>query len=318
VRRQGAAVALAAVAVAILAAGAWSAPPATTPRCFGAAARDPRHACENPSLRLSVVPSPATAKRRRNAPCTFIEHDKLIHVCAFGVPAAEAESTVALVGDSHASHWRAAVEVVALAKRWRGLSITQTSCPLSLAVRNLVEPVRFSQCARWKPQVYRWFRRHPEVSTVVVAQLSGGLGVRTRRRDKFAAAVDGYVRAWRALPRSVERIIVLRDTPKAEKYTFGCIERAIAMRRPAGTACAIPRARVLSRDPAIVAAARARSRRVRAVDLTRFFCGKRRCYPVIGGVLVNKDLTHITVVFGATLGPYLLRKINALWDSWPD
>jgi hypothetical protein len=310
---RGAGIAVAAaVVLATLATEARSAPLAATPECFGAAARDARHPCVNPRLRLSVVPSPAKARSRRNAPCTFIENRGLIHVCAFGVPVAEATDTIALVGDSHASHWRAALEVVAQAKQWRGLSITQTSCPLSKAVRRLVEPVRFKQCARWKPQVYRWFRDHPEVSTVVVAQLSGGLGIRTRRRDRFAAAVDGYVAAWRALPRSVKRIIVLRDTPKAERSTFGCIRRAMARRRPAGTACANARELVLSRDPAIAAAARARSGRVRAVDLTRFFCGRRRCYPVIGGVLVNKDITHITAVFGATLGPYLLRKINAL------
>ena len=311
-RAAGIAVATATVVLATLATEARAAPRAATPKCFGAAARDPRHPCVNARLRRSVVPSPAKARSRRNAPCTFVENREPIHVCAFGVPVAEAKGTMALVGDSHASHWRAALEVVAQAKQWRGLSITQTSCPLSKAVRRLEEAARFKQCVRWRRSVYRWFRDHPQVSTVVVAQLSGGLGIRTRRRDKFAAAVDGYVAAWRALPRSVKRIVVLRDTPKAEKSTFGCIRRAMARRRPAGPACANRRELVLSRDPAIVAAARARSRRVRAVDLTRFFCGRRVCYPVIGGVLVNKDLTHITAVFGATLGPYLLRRINAL------
>jgi hypothetical protein len=310
--RSQRALVVAAVVLATLATHARSAPRAAMPKCFGAAARDPRHPCVNRRLRLSVVPSPANARARLNAPCTFIESRDLIHVCAFGVPGPAAKQTIALVGDSHASHWRAALEVVAQAKQWRGLSITQTSCPLSKAVRRLVEPVRAKECARWKPQVYRWFRRHPEVSTVVVSELSGGLGVLTRRSDPFAAAVDGYIAAWRALPRSVKRIIVIRDTPKAKRLTFGCIQRAMARRRPAGTACASPRNLVVSRDPAIVAAARTRSRRVRAVDLTRFFCGKRLCYPVIGGALVNKDVTHITAVFGATLGPYLLRKINAL------
>jgi len=302
------------VVLATLATEARSAPLAAKPKCFGAASRDPRHPCVNPRLRLSVVPSPARAKSRRNARCTFVEHRGLVHVCAFGVPVAEAEGTMALVGDSHASHWRAALEVVAQAKRWRGLSITQTSCPLSKAVRRLEDRVRFRQCVRWRRQVYRWFRQHPEVSTVVVAQLSGGLGIRTRRRDRFAATVDGYVAAWRALPRSVKRIIVLRDTPKAERSTPGCIRRAMARRRPAGTDCANARELALSRDPAMAAALRARSGRVRAADLTRFFCGRHLCFPVIGGVLVNKDLHHITAVFGATLGPYLLRKINELGD----
>ena len=125
---------IAALVLAVtLASVARSAPPATGQKCFGAAARDPQHPCVNRGLRLAVVPSPAQARRDRNAPCTFIENRGLIHVCAFGVPAAVAEGTVALIGDSHASHWRAAVDVVARAKQWRGVSITQTSCPLSKA-----------------------------------------------------------------------------------------------------------------------------------------------------------------------------------------
>jgi hypothetical protein len=54
---------------------------------------------------------------------------------------------------------------------------------------------------------------------------------------------------------------------------------------------------------------------VRAVDLTRFFCDRRRCYPVIGGALVFKDPTHLTGVFATTLAPYLLRAIDGALSS---
>jgi hypothetical protein len=46
------------------------------------------------------------------------------------------------------------------------------------------------------------------------------------------------------------------------------------------------------------------------VDLTKFFCDSRQCFPVIGGALVYKDATHITSVYGRTLGPYLLRALR--------
>ena len=68
-------------------------------------------------------------------------------VCGFGARAGA--MTVALVGDSHAGHWRAALDHVAQAKGWRGLSITHSSCPLQKALRDLPEPRRTS-CARWK------------------------------------------------------------------------------------------------------------------------------------------------------------------------
>ena len=136
---------------------------ATQMRCFGAASRDAREPCRNPRLREVVVPAPARAQRYPNAPCETIEHGEAMNVCAFGAEPADAAGTVALVGDSHAGHWRAALETVAQAQRWRGLSITHTSCPLSKAVRDLEGAARFRACAEWKRSVFAWFSRHPEV-----------------------------------------------------------------------------------------------------------------------------------------------------------
>jgi hypothetical protein len=48
---------------------------------------------------------------------------------------------------------------------------------------------------------------------------------------------------------------------------------------------------------------------VRVADLTHYFCDTR-CYPVIGGALVHKDIDHITAVYSTTLGPYLLRQVH--------
>jgi hypothetical protein len=45
--------------------------------------------------------------------------------------------------------------------------------------------------------------------------------------------------------------------------------------------------------------------------MTHYFCGPQLCYPVVGGALVHKDTTHISLAFGLTLGPYLLRAFDA-------
>jgi hypothetical protein len=281
------------------------------PDCFGAAARDPEHPCDNPRLRLTVVPSPVEAHKRPNAPCTLIELRARVQVCEFGVTRSPA-GTVVLVGDSHASHWRAALDAVAKAKRWRGLSVTHTSCPFSAALRDLPEPDR-TRCNRWKRELPRWFRAHPEIGTVFVSQLSGGTGVVTRPgQNRFAVEVEGYMRAWKTLPPTVQHIIVIRDTPKMRGDTDVCVERAMARSKPAGPACAIRRSEALDRDAAAVAAARLRSPRVSVVDLTAFICDRRPCYPVVGGALVYKDQSHLTSVFATTLGPYLLRAIDRL------
>jgi hypothetical protein len=58
-----------------------------------------------------------------------------------------------------------------------------------------------------------------------------------------------------------------------------------------------------------------RSPQVRSVDLTPFFCDRRRCFPVVGGALVYKDAHHLTRVFSASLGPFLLRALDDLRAS---
>ena len=79
-----------------------------------------------------VVPTPAQAVRLPNAPCRFprLQYPR---VCEFGAPETVARRRVALIGDSHAVHWRAALGPVAEARGWAGFSLSRNGCPLSTA-----------------------------------------------------------------------------------------------------------------------------------------------------------------------------------------
>lgn len=286
-------------------AGAAQAPPG----CFGAVARDPeRHPCDNPRLRLTVVPRPVDARHEPKAPCTPVANRG--PACAFG-PHSRGARTFALVGDSHSAHWRDALSVVARKKGWRGLSLYRTRCPFTLSTPAAREPAS-PRCVRWRQQVVRWFRRHHRIRTVFVSQHSGGPVVVPPRDDAREIKVAGYMRAWRALPSSVTRVIVIRDVPYASASTAGCIEWALARRRPPGQACTSPRGAALPDDPAVTAAARLSSPRFEVIDLTDFMCDAALCYPVVGGVLVHADIGHLTRRFSVSLGPFLLRAINRL------
>ena len=63
------------------------------------------------ALRLAIVPSPFDAAIEPNAPCRPLERVGLVAPCGFGIE--PAVRSLALIGDSHAEHWRAAVEAVA-------------------------------------------------------------------------------------------------------------------------------------------------------------------------------------------------------------
>jgi hypothetical protein len=155
---------------------------------------------------------------------------------------------------------------------------------------------------------------HPEVTTVFVSGHAWWRGPQpSDQQAVYASLVNGYMAAWTALPDSVRQVVAIRDVPFDYVRTPDCVRHEAALRRrPPGVACAIPRARAIGVDPAMVAVARLESARVALVDLTHYFCGARRCFPVVGGVLVHGDIDHLTRLFASTLGPYLLADVDRL------
>jgi hypothetical protein len=281
----------------------------TDPSCFGAAARDPALPCVNPSLRLKVTPSTRNAPLVKGAPCAKLPAQGVVVPCEFGVLAASARQHFALVGDSHAAHWRPTLLRVAQGLQWHGYQLSRNSC--SLTTIQLAQPEPFaSECAAWKTQVVDWLTRHPEVTTVFLAtKTPGPRDFAPNPQPAFDAQVAGHLAGWSWLPASVRRVFVIRDNPSARTTTMGCVQRALKRRRSPGSACAVPRARALPPDPLEAAVAQADPSRFRLVDLTPFFCDAGSCYPVVGGVLVHKDVNHLTRHFAETLGPYLLRAV---------
>ncbi|MCW2966356.1 MAG: acyltransferase [Solirubrobacteraceae bacterium] len=298
---------LAIAALAAAVAVAMSASGASTPRCFGAAARDLKHPCHNASLALRVVPTPFDAVITPNAPCIPAPGHSIPHRCTFGARLTKARGTIALIGDSHAGHWRGALIGVAAHYGWHGVSITRSGCPLSLATPLLPHTAR-AQCKTWREQVYTWMGQHPEIRTVFVSEHPGPVIV-PKGAGGLATKMRGYLAAWRRLPPSVKHIVVIRDTPINKTQTVPCIDRAMRNHEDAGTVCSIPVGGSLKVDPAALAGVRYHPRRVRVADLTHFFCDTR-CYPVVGGVLVHKDIDHLTALYSGTLGPYLLRQVE--------
>jgi hypothetical protein len=114
---------------------------------------------------------------------------------------------------------------------------------------------------------------------------------------------------WSRVPRSVRRIYVVRDVPRVSYATADCVQRVRRRRAVSTGACAVSRAGAFPADPA-AGAARHAGPRVRLIDLTRYFCSRTRCFPVIGGAYVYHDFNHLNRVFAATLGPYLLRALR--------
>lgn len=285
---------------------------AASKRCYGAAARDPDRACNN--LTRSVVPGLDVLEE--GAPCRPVR-SRLDTLCAFGAAPSKASRHVVLLGDSHAMNWRGAMETVVRDRNWRAYSISMPGCLYSAAIAELPAGRR-EQCTAWYRSVRAWFGDHPEVS-IVFASHNAIAPIMPLPAERYAdVMLRGWTRAWAALPGTVEKVVVLRDAPDPADDTLRCMRRVLgaATQRP-GPACATPRADAVRWDSAAAAAINLHAKRYRVIDLTDFFCAKRSCYPVIGGVRVYSDvLGHFTTPFSRTLGPYLAREVRRLIAAW--
>jgi hypothetical protein len=288
----------------------------TPPPCFGAASRDSEHPCVNPALSHMVTPTPDEALLQLDSPCARdATAARILSLCSFGVPAAQATETLALIGDSHATHWRPALDLVAHFKGWHVENLTRTSCPFSTAPIDKSKALR-RECVQRNREVASWLRAHPEISTVFVA---GNAAVRVfgaKPQDRFQRALAGYRATFASLPDSVKHIVVIRDSIKSKSATSDCVRTAIRRHERAGVVCALPRAKLRRGDAAAAAARELGPPRGQVIDLTSFQCSARFCFPVVGGVLVHKDIDHITRTFAVTLAPYLMRDYDRLVAAW--
>ena len=283
---------------------------AAAPRCLGAASRDPAKRCVNAQLKTSVTPTPRRAPVIPGTPCTQEAAQGLAVPCAFGAPEGVARGRVALIGDSHAAHWRPAIDALTKTRKWWAVALTRSGCALSAVPRTLPTPLD-SQCETWKSDVLTYLTNHPEIDTVFLAQkVLDADDFAPKPLPLFGELATGFVNEWNQLPASVRHVYVIRDNPSARVSTLGCVTRAIKRRQDAGRRCAVPRSFALPPDPAQSAAGQLPSSRFKLIDLTPFFCDTRSCYPVVGGVLVYRDVNHLTTLFAQTLAPYLARGLG--------
>jgi hypothetical protein len=262
--------------------------------CFGAAARDPALPCRDEAR--TAVPTGPDSDGTWNWPQGMDN----------------ANGGVALVGDSHTVHWASALWTVLQAQRWGGIRFSSPGCYVNTRVGGFS-----SVCAEWYGEVQQFLRTHPQVSTLFVTA-SGDTPVGVAPEQYATVKTEGFREAFRAVPASVEHIIVLRDTTRSTPSTLSCIDAAIAARaQRLAPLCPLPKAAALADDLAVTAARSLHDPRYSVIDLTRYLCTSRACHPVVGGVRVNQDQWgHLNSTFTRTLGPYLLREVRRLQAAW--
>jgi len=265
--------------------------------CFGAPSMDDRARCPEALTGLPMVAvGKADAPWAPQPGCRGTSANPSVLTCFWGT--GKPARVVALVGDSHAEHWRGALHRIAKAKNWQIHEMYAGGCPATYA-RSISFEGRARDgeaCRAWTTKATAKLRTLAPDDIVTTAYAQQNVF------EPVGSGPGGFEKVWREWL-GFSRVTVLRDTPTtAHRNGPQCL--AVNVGNPG--ACANPRSAVLVDDD-LLRAARRMSEKITLVDLSDYFCDAKRCYAVIGGAGIYYDYDHMSRQFSASLAPALLQ-----------
>ena len=232
--------------------------------------------------------------------------------CTYG--SGRNDTTVVLLGDSHAAQWFPAVDSMASLRGWTLVNLTKSGCPaVTLPVFNPLLGRRYTECETWRSHaIERTVALHPTIVLIASARSYNVLvGSAAPLTDTSAAARrewhDGLRRTLAALGPSDARLVVLEDTPHP---TYD-VPRCLVKRIDEPTRCDLVAHRALDANMA-----REERTAVEAVPGTSYItlnetmCDAKRCPVLRDGVVRFRDDSHISVRFAGSLAPALSNAVT--------
>ncbi|MGQ0839653.1 acyltransferase family protein [Actinokineospora sp.] len=280
--------------------------------CYGAAALAPANDCGDPYGPAKVVHMGPANEYFNGAPECGPELDRYLagdrkttKVCDFsgGDPAAD---VVWLVGDSHAQQWQGPLLDLARRHRWVLNLSYLGGCPFAkiefrgfLGANSAADARR---CTTWTADMVEAIAAERPASVFMSFYARQERADDNTGRSQAEQYRDGMTPYWRTLTDAGARVFVLGDPPlNGEVRPVDCV--ALTPQDP--RACAVDRATAQPPDPLAEATAAVEDPNVRYVDLTDYFCDARRCYSVVGNVVVYYDANHLNLEFSRSLGPMI-------------
>ena len=257
------------------------------------------------TLPADLTPSLASARddeeRLRGDGCLAFERVSTPPNCVYGVKGSAI--TIALVGDSHASHWFPAIEAIALERGWRLLTFVKVSCSFTTLVqRNLALKREYRECTAFNEATVARLNQIKPALTIIVNR-------RTFRpiEENITSALAGA-----ALGEMVARIpgatVILVDTPDPGRDVPACLSKHPSDIR----ACLFAQDDADNREIGIAERVAADVSGARLIDLTANICTEWPCSPISGSVLIYRDEDHMTATFSRSLAAPLGVEIAKL------
>jgi peptidoglycan/LPS O-acetylase OafA/YrhL len=252
-------------------------------------------------VRPSLIAAPDDHEFLKKNGCLHAESATWPKSCVFGKTSSP--HAIALVGDSHASHWFPALRRVADDRGWRLETYVKVSCPFTdILVRNLEKKKKYKECLKFNEAVVQKLKASkPDLVVTAVSRWQHPVD---DGYDSPYAQGDGIARMLEQVP---GKPVVLADVPYPGHDVPECLAKNLKDIRP----CAAPAGnRNAGGSPTRERQAANASGGV-MLNFYDLICKKNdRCLPVRNDVIVWRDHHHLTATFARTLAPALDRALQ--------
>jgi len=261
-----------------------------------------------PTLSLIKSDRPTPYKDRCHVQQNLIASN---NPCVYGD--LNSKTTIVLFGDSHALSWFPAIERLALAKHWKLLSLTMSSCwPADIPAYNPKTKTTMDNCGLWRKNTLdQILNINPSWIFVTgtkgfaTTNQSGDLAVEPDRTTIWQA---GMTRTLQSLKAASSRVIYIGDTPNSIFDVPTCL--AANLKNYAN--CATPFWNAADTDWTLIESAVARNVGVTFIDPTFWVCKSDPCSPLDANRQIYIDATHLSTTFSVTLERPLWAAVSKL------
>ena len=206
---------------------------------------------------------------------------------------------VALIGDSHTRSWFGPTSALAAKYGWSLTVISKSACP-PMDPNMMPAHLPSKTCTNWNRKLVSYLKTAQPFNLIINASSS----FVTQGQPDFANA---FASMAGKLTETGAHLIVIHDNPKPRGDFLDCLAKHPT---DGATACARDRAGALTPNDPMPAAVKGQPN-VQIADFTNEYCGPKRCAPIIGGIVVYRDHSHISKDWGMHLQPRLDAVIPA-------
>lgn len=219
---------------------------------------------------------------------------------------------IAVVGDSHATAWLPALEVMAKQRHWQLETHIRSGCSPSLASLKQAEQLS-GQAERLCTESIRALG--PKLANdksldavIVAAQGNKRQWVSSAGYEFTDPKTEGFTALWESWTQRGKKVVVLQEVPRLGNKN---VPTCVATNPEDPQACSVTREKGLSIRHNLHKALESKTapKGIVHADLTNSICSADRCFAVLGSLITYYDQSHLSHDFARSLAPELGKQL---------